>query len=104
MKKRALEKQKAEDIILEELETFCLKTPNRDIRSFSQRKIREALENELQFMLEQKPNLSVKDACYLALRKFLHQPLKVTRELSENDQLNSETEKLIRNLFDSTKW
>ena len=50
-------------------------------------------------MLEQKPNLSVKDACYLALRKFLHQPLKVTRELSENDQLNSETEKLIRNLL-----
>ena len=98
IEKRALEKQKAEDIILEELETFYLKTPNRDIGVLA-REIREALENELQFMLEQKPNLSVKDACYLALRKFLHQPLKVTRELSENDQLNSETEKLIRNLL-----
>ena len=63
------------------------------------REIREALENELQAMLEQKPNLTVKDACYLVLRKFLHQPLKVTRELSENNQLNSETEKLIRNLL-----
>ena len=31
IEKRALEKQKAEDIILEELETFYRKTPNRDI-------------------------------------------------------------------------
>ena len=98
IEKRVVEKQKAEGIILEELETFYLRPPNRDIGVLA-REIREALENELQSMLEQKPNLSVKDACYLALKKFLHQPLKVARELSENDQLNSETEKLIRNLL-----
>ena len=98
IEKRVVEKQKAEGIILEELETFYLRPPNRDIGVLA-REIREALENELQSMLEQKPNLSVRDACYLVLKKFLHQPLKVTRELSENDQLNSETEKLIRNLL-----
>ena len=98
IEKRALEKQKAEGIILEELQAFYLKSPKHDIGVLA-REIREALENELQVMLEQKPNLTVKDACYLVLRKFLHQPLKVTRELSENNQLNSETEKLIRNLL-----
>ena len=98
IEKRVVEKQKAEGIILEELETFYLRPPNRGIGVLA-REIREALENELQSMLEQKPNLSVRDACYLVLKKFLHQPLKVTRELSENDQLNSETEKLIRNLL-----
>ena len=98
IEKRALEKQKAEGIILEELQAFYLKSPNHNIGVLA-KEIREALESELQAMLEQKPNLTVKDACYLVLRKFLHQPLKVTRELSENNQLNSETEKLIRNLL-----
>ena len=98
IEKRALEKQKAEGIILEELQAFYLKSPKHDIGVLA-REIREALENELQVMLEQKPNITVKDACYLVLRKFLHQPLKVTRELSENNQLNLETEKFIRNLL-----
>ena len=98
IEKRLLEKQKAERIISEELSSFCLKFPEPDIGAFAS-EIRDALEDEVQSMLKQRPNLDAKDASYLLLRKFLHQPLKIIRDLSRTNQLDPKTENLIRDLL-----
>ena len=50
-------------------------------------------------MLKQRPNLDAKDASYLLLRKFLHQPLKIIRDLSKTNQMDPKTENLIRDLL-----
>ena len=98
IEKRLLEKQKADGIISEELNSFRLNFPEPDIGAFAS-EIRDALEDELQSMLKQRPNLDAKDASYLLLRKFLHQPLKIIRDLSRTNQMDPKTENLIRDLL-----
>ena len=98
MEKRRSEMAAAETIIMEELDAFSNKFSEPDIGSFA-KEIREALEGELLYILEQKPSLNAKEASYLLLNKFLHQPITALRELSIQNKLDSDTEILIRKLL-----